>query len=412
MSRIQRAFCSRSFGNILILSLSSLTLGIYIAYPSPALVGVSKKYSFTDIDSGLFCAITSLTAILGPFYSGLFMNTKGRKIAVQAIALLGIFSWLILLFGSNKRYAIVHRAVAGITAGGISSVLPVYIMEVSPVEFLNIYGTMHQFSIAFGIFVINLLGMFMSWKGLAYFTIFLSVLIIILTIQVPESPVFNQLMHNNGVVSNVASENICHKRYMGPLFVGFLLMVFQQFSGINAVLSNLTSIVKSKSGPAMAASAQCISCILCLIVMDRLGRMMTWAISTFGSAGALFMLSTATSPMMQTVAAFAFLFFFCFGLGPIPWVVTPELFPDRLRSTSSSLFSSMNWILSFIVVFFYPTLLNTIGNAGTLRVFAIVLVVGGVAGFSILKNRREGMETVDEAPSLGNIMVDLNDGPL
>jgi hypothetical protein len=89
-----------------------------------------------------------------------------------------------------------------------------------------------------------------------------------------------------------------------------------------------------------------------------------------------------------TVAVFGFVFFFCFGFGPIPCFLPPEFFPDKLRATAPSVFSSLNWILSFSVVFLYPVMSAKVDVFAVILFFAAVLAAGGRFGFVALKPPR------------------------
>lgn len=423
----QEAFFSRHFVNVLILLLGSMSLGIAIAFPSPTLVDISKYFDFTQTQASLFNAITSLSAVLGPFFTNLFVNTRGRCFTIKVISILCCVSWLLFIFldGSQKWIAILFRGLLGISAGGVSAVIPVYIMELSPANCRSIYGTMHQFGITVGIFITNLLGMSFNWLQLSKFSFFISLVLFIGMFIVPESPVFRNKTNisapDDGAF-NSSKDSLFAGRYFSSLIIGIMMMVFQQFSGINAVLSNLASIVVAKAGPTMAASAQCFSCLLCISVIEKIGRKKTWMISLFGSSLSIFLLSFDTkynipfmrkiesdgrsSSTISVIAAFAFLFFFCFGLGPIPWFLPPEMFPDRLRATAISILSSLNWIFSFIIILIYPMMTQSLGMPATLAAFALILAAGGFYGMNVLNDNNRNKRN-DEIPSFADVMVDI-----
>ena len=52
------------------------------------------------------------------------------------------------------------------------------------------------------------------------------------------------------------------------------------------------------------------------------------------------------------------------GMGPLPWVMNAELFSIESKATSSSLCASFNWLCSFLVVKFSPSLESMIGASG------------------------------------------------
>jgi MFS family permease len=283
-----------------------------------------------------------------------------------------------------------HRALIGIAAGGVSSVVPMYIMELSPIDLRSIYGAMHQFGISFGIFFINFLGMWFDWHSLAIISLVIAATLTVSVAYIPESPTFHP--GGNSRPEPKSQERLCGPQYFRYLMIGIMMMVFQQVSGVNAVLTNLGAILVSRSGPAMAASAQCFAVACCITFIDKIGRVNAWAVSLFGSAASMLVLAFALrfgwAAAIATGAGFGFFFFFCFGLGPIPWFLPPEFFPDKLRATATSIFSSLNWILSFSVVFLYPAMSAKVGVFLVMLFFAAVLTAGGVFGLVALKPPR------------------------
>ena len=381
---------SRAFIPILILSIGSISLGIGIAYPSPTLKEIEISFQMQPMESNMFNAISSLTAILGPLYVRLFAK-RGKRIIVQAISILFIISWLILIFTPTNLpfLSIVHRAILGIALGSISAVFPGYINDISPLEYRNIYGSMHQLGITIGIFIINLIGMFLSWKPIAIFSLLVSFLLLLFSPNLSDSSDIS-IQDDEGLVSKEVNNSIFDIAYRRGLIIGILLMFFQQFSGINAVLTNLGTIITSKAGPTIAASAQCFSCIICISLIDKIGRVAAWAISLFGSALSVFVLAVSgfwqLGSSIEVCAAFAFLFFFNFGLGPISWLVVPELYPSNVRGTALSLLSSLNWIFSFLTIFVFSILSKAFGPSFTFCLFTVVLVCGGFYGMWNIQN--------------------------
>ena len=94
---------------------------------------------------------------------------------------------------------------------------------------------------------------------------------------------------------------------------------------------------------------------------------------------------------------FIFLYMFSFGvaLGPVPWFVIPELFPTSVRAVVSSLISSANWIVAFIVIYIYPSLKGAIGNVWTLVIFGIISVLGAVYGWFFITEPNQEKQVLD-----------------
>jgi MFS family permease len=385
-------FFTRGFLHVLILLIASFSLGVGIAYPSPTIAALTLDFALTPFEIGTFGALTSLTAVAGPLLTNPILKAFGRRGTVRFIALLFIVSWISILCSPyNFTLLHLHRAIIGLACGGVSSVIPMYIMEISAVDLRSICGSMHQFGISFAIFLTNLIGVWFSWRDLAYFFLAISAILAVAVSFVPEPA----LGHSAAapLSESLSSDGLCGT-HLSALLIGIGLMFFQQVSGINAVLTNLASLLNSKYGPALAASAQCIAVVCCISLIDRLGRKVAWCVSLFGSSVSMLLMGfsfVVEWGRLGVLAAFAFQFFFCFGLGPIPWFLPPEMFPDRLRPVATSILSSTNWILSATVIFVYPLAVNAFGPFLVLTVFGIVLASGGVFGMKVLNGKREQM---------------------
>ena len=419
-SHILDAFFNKSFLFVLILLLGSISLGVSIAFPSPTLKDITKDFNFTTGQSSFFNAITSLMAILGPHLTEPFLSRKGRKYTTCFVSIVCIVGWLIFLLISTdqKTLAILFRAVLGVAAGGYTAVIPLYIMEISPVECRSVFGSMHQVGINIGIFLTNFLGMYLHYYNLSLFMALIPAIQIVLLRFVPESPVFEASASSKYAIPQInanisKSESFCSRMYFEPLMLGVCMMGFQQFSGINAVLTNLGSILQMQTGPTLAASAQLFSCLCCMTAIDRLGRRKTWAFSLFGSAISMIVLAIDNkfkiSSYLSTLSAFAFLFWFGFGLGPIPWFLQPELFPDSVRTNAISFLSSLNWLFSFTIILLYPQMIILFGDSNTFGLFAIILFIGGVYGLLKIRENRNPSQILheQEVPSFSNVMYDI-----
>jgi MFS family permease len=371
---------NRSSLQVLILTLGSFSLGAVVAYPSPALPALRILTSFTPLEESIFASAPSLTAIIGPFLISPILTISGRRNTARIVGVLIIAAWAVMLGTSAERryFAFLHRFLAGIATGGVNSVIPVYINEISPVALRSVYGAMHQFGVSFGIFVVNFIGIFVGWEGIAVFCLVIGIGFVFALGEVPEPQGGTRLDYG-------LDEALCNGRHRRGLVVGLVLMAVQQASGINAVLVNLSQILAVKEGPALAASAQCFAVVCCIGAIERIGRINAWFVSLFGSALAMVALAAALGfgwgASAATIAAFGFLFCFCFGLGPIPWFLPPELFPDSVRGTAISVLASVNSAVSFAVLFLYPQLVRICGVVPVLGGFAVVLVAGGLFGF-------------------------------
>ena len=79
---------------------------------------------------------------------------------------------------------------------------------------------------------------------------------------------------------------------------------------------------------------------------------------------------------LPLVCLMAFIAMFSLGLGPIPWILNVELIPPKAQAVSSSLCTTFNWLVAFLVAQFIPTLGSLIGSASCYFLFSGLALLG------------------------------------
>ena len=170
-----------------------------------------------------------------------------------------------------------------------------------------------------------------------------------------------------------------------PLIIGVFLMIFQQMSGVNAVLFYAKNIFdeakihKAELASDLFSLAQFVATGVACLIVDRVGRRILLLIGSFGMlvcmacVGLYYELKiTTTNPTKSTIAlqsvssvshsvhaddiawlvvggALLFIIFFSLGWGPLPWLLMSEVFPPRAKGLAGSICTLVNWLFVFIV---------------------------------------------------------------
>ena len=71
----------------------------------------------------------------------------------------------------------------------------------------------------------------------------------------------------------------------------------------------------------------------------------------------------------------AFVFAFSIGFGPIPWLMMSELFAPEVKSLASSISTTFNWTLAFLVTKFFASLVAGVTEAGAFWVFGAFTIL-------------------------------------
>ena len=404
-------FFRRELLYALIVVLGPINFGFCMGFTSPAIPEWNKKWpSVSETETTWFNAITSLLAVVGPFISTFMLKHMGRKLCVFVISLFAAICWALLLITSEKHFwvGILIRAFIGLCIGGFSAVCPMYLVELAPKDITGFFGNLNQAGVVIGIIIMYLQGNWQSWWTLCVTGIVCSVLQCALIWLVPETAPEKQPIETEEAQqeSPQEQESLWQAKYLGKLGVGIAMMIIQQFAGVNALITNLDQNFKDAGAPldsgiasTISVAAQLIAVFACGFLVDWLGRRPLFCISALGCGICLFLFALNETynwaNWLPIVVIFLYMFFFGAALGPVPWFVIPELFPDSVRPLASSIISSSNWICAFLVIFIYPPMKKGIGNVWTLVVFGLIAVAGAVFGWFFITEPESTAKALD-----------------
>jgi len=411
-------------------TMGNLVMGTCIGWSSPAGPLLAKTeqedgFNLTDGQNSWVGCLVPAGALLGGQVGGLLMSKLGRKGAMMTGAVLFAFSYLLLVVAPNVWVIYVGRFCTGVCTGVCSIVCPVYVAETATASRRGFLGSCVQLMVTFGIMLVIVVGVFGSWRWISISCLVMIAVWMALLVFVPETPAHylsqkkyrearESLEWLRGTVhveqeyedilnSVQESENL--SAGLGDLFKGsnlapfiicLWLMLGQQLSGMNAVMFYCVSIFE-QSGSSMNSNVaniiigavQIVATIIAALVMDKAGRRMLLNLSSslmvisIGVLGAFFYIADnlgdedlAKKIELVPVASLSvFVFAFSIGFGPIPWLMMSELFSPEVKSLASSISTSFNWTLAFLVTKFFTSMVAAVTEAGAFWIFG---------GFTIL----------------------------
>ena len=284
--------------------------------------------------------------------------------------------------------------------------LQIYIAETSTAKYRGFLGTGNQVAVTVGVFLAYVLGVWIKpYFWLAVVAMIIIAALIILMLFIPETPrwllmdghskaALKSLQWLRGDKANIANEFSEIERSLKdqlelkclefqnptlwkPLSICIMLMIFQQFCGINSVLFFASVIVDSTHPshsmktyePTMIGGVQVIATVTAGVLMDRLGRRVllitSGALLTISSIGlgVFFKINdinndnetdesvTVHASWLALLCLFIYITGFSLGFGPIPWLIMSEILPTRARGTAGGIATAVVWLSSFIVTY-------------------------------------------------------------
>jgi len=197
--------------------------------------------------------------------------------------------------------------------------------------------------------------------------------------------------------------------------LGVALQMFQQLTGINAVMYYAPAILgkagfKSLSAELIGTAGTGVVNVLMtfpgIFLVDRLGRrpllisgallmavMMTILGALIGIYGPAF--SNPAIPFVCLVMMYLFTASFAYSWGPIGWIYPSEIYPMRIRAKATSLTTASNWLFNFIIAEIVPVLMTQI-NWGVYLMFAgFGLLMAGWVMLTVPETKGKSLEEID-----------------
>ena len=151
------------------------------------------------------------------------------------------------------------------------------------------------------------------------------------------------------------------------LLLGVMLSIFQQVTGINAILYYGAEIFSNALGygPQDALKQQLwlgavnlTFTFIALYTVDQWGRKPLFLTGTAGMFIGLIVLggtlNTQSIGVLSLIAILVFVVSFAMSMGPVVWVILAEIFPNRARSIAMSIAVAAQWLFNGMVARSFP----------------------------------------------------------
>jgi hypothetical protein len=181
-------------------------------------------------------------------------------------------------------------------------------------------------------------------------------------------------------------EHLFTARNRLPLFLAFSIAIFNQFSGINAILYYLNDIFARAGFSKVSSDLQAVAIggtnllftVLAMSIIDRVGRrtlLLVGAVGTaFCLAGAAAIFWTGRHEGWLVWLLIGFIASFAFSQGAVIWVYLSEIFPTAVRARGQSLGSSTHWIMNALISWTFP-IIATYSKAAPFVLFSGMMVL-------------------------------------
>lgn len=397
------------------------------------------KISSTQVE--ILVGSLNILSLIGSLASGRTSDSIGRRYTTFLASTTFLIGALLMGLAPSYPLLLAGRMIAGIGVGYALMVAPVYTAELSPSTSRGLLSSLPEIFITFGIllgYIINyaLSGLppHINWRimlglaGIPAIAVGLGVLTmpesprwlimkgkseeakkVLLKISSNEIEAEERLRSISGAAAAGSSwhgQGVWKELLINPtkpirrmLIAAIGINFFMQASGNDAVMYYSPEVFRAAGihekrhlfgvNVVMGITKTCFV-MLSAVYLDRFGRRPLLLVGSIGMTVALALLGLGSKVTkegkgrprwgvaLSVIALCGDVALFSIGLGPITWVYSSEIFPNRMRAQGSSLAISVNRLVSGIVSMTFLSISKEITFGG------MFLVLSGIMGVASL----------------------------
>jgi len=358
--------------------------------------------------------------IFGAMLAGFPGDRWGRRDSLRIMAILYLTSALGCALAWDWPSLVIFRLLGGLGIGGSSVLGPMYIAEIAPAKWRGRLVGLFQFNVVFGILVayFSNYAIGLAHLGAAEWRFELgaaaipSAVFLVMLMGIPRSPRWlvkkGRVEEAGAVLQSIGEENVegelanmvqsVHlerglkneplfaRKYLFPIFLAVTIGMFNQLSGINAILYYLNFIFARAGYTELSGNLQAVAIgatnllftMIAMSVIDRFGRRTLLLIGSVGTAvclaGVARIFFTGQHENLLLWLLIGYIASFAFSQGAVIWVYLAEVFPNTVRAQGQSLGSFSHWFMNALISFVFPQMAASSG-AYPFVFFSLMMIV-------------------------------------
>jgi MFS transporter, SP family, galactose:H+ symporter len=402
---------------------------------------LKSTYHLSSGTEEIAVAAVLIGAVIGGVIGGPLANRFSRRYTLLAMAILYGVGAILTAISFSLGSFLAFRILTGIAVGASALVVPMYIAEMSPSRIRGGLVILQQLAISGGILISYVLDYAFDSAGWGWRPMFAAAVVPATALAIgmllmSHSPRWlsmqerwddaaavldrinpqgkkqelEQLRHNVAESAETSWRELLRPGMRGALIAGVGLAILQQFVGPNTVLF-YTPTIFGYAGvtgnpliPTMYVGAVLFVFVLPTIAfVDIIGRKMLFYLGLVGMGLMLVLLGVAFAVGVKSwgagVVIILLVYVACYSLSisPLFWLMSAEIFPNRLRGAGASASTVANWSANLLVTVTFLSLITAVGKSWTFWIYAIFagLAIVFVARF-VPETRGRPLESIDK----------------
>ncbi|MBT9330518.1 sugar porter family MFS transporter [Paracidobacterium acidisoli] len=383
-------------------ALGGLLFGFDTAVISGTTQQLTQVFHLTPSALGTTVSIALLGTVIGAIGAGPLGQKMGGREALRVMAALYVVSAVGCALSWDWYSLLFFRLLGGLGIGGSSVLGPVYLAELAPAKLRGRLVGLFQINVVGGILLAYASNFFIAgfnlgllqWRWQLGVAGIPAALFLVMLYGIPRSSRWlvtqnridearrvlelmgtpdseaelKEIVESIHLERSAKAEPLFQRKYRLPIFLAVTIGMFNQLSGINAILYYVNDIFTAGGFRGLSADREAViigamnlgATLLAMTVIDRLGRKTLLLFGSVGTAAclagvaAVFLTKSHQGDLLWLLVGF--IFFFSVSQGAVIWVYISEVFPTKVRSRGQSLGSSSHWIMNAIISKAFPSI--------------------------------------------------------
>ncbi|XP_017958557.1 facilitated trehalose transporter Tret1-like [Drosophila navojoa] len=400
----------------LVASFGGFIVGVSLGWSGPIgsvrCIGASYVFQPSPVHWAFICSIIAVGAAIMCVPAGIMISSFGRKPIMMGMVLPSIAGWALIISAEHLSMMYIGRLLIGMGNGGIGVAVTIYNNEVAELHMRGMLNCFFNLMLVHGTLYAYLLNSCQDLQTYNFACGLLPLAYAGILIWVPESPVYLVQQNRNekakatlqwlrGPNANIEREMLAiatshqpesystkealrERATVRSLLAVIGLMLFQQFTGINAYVFYMKLMFNEDNYKAsiqlciiVFALAQVVAAYVTALVIQKSERKLWLFVSGLVILLASILLAlnfqflrTADSKWLIASATVMYSAAHGLGVGPLVWVVMIEMFSERVLPICDAIVSTFSWIFVFTIVSVFPFAITSDFPALIFGVFA------------------------------------------
>ncbi|MGH3882800.1 MAG: sugar porter family MFS transporter [Pseudonocardiaceae bacterium] len=415
-----------------------------------ALLFIPQELPLTPLQAGAVVSSTVFGAMVGALCSGPAADRQGRQRILLVAGVVFTVGALGAGLAPTVNGLVLFRFILGLAIGIASVMVPLYLAEMAPAADRGAVTSLNQYMIIVGTALSAAIGYALaftgSWRWMLLIGVFPAIVLMVGMFAMPDTPrslvrrgrpeqaraVLVGLRGDPDLAERELTEITALEREQRDtrtgarlsapwvrrlLVLGAMLAVFQQITGINAIVYYAPTVLTSFGVSTQTAllfgflngllNILTIAAVVRAKIVDRRGRKPVLLAGLVGMSASLFAVGVAAlifpvgSTTLFVIAVVAFVVFtntFSATWGPVLWVLLAEIFPLAIRGTAMAIATLFNWLAAFVVSLTFPSF-TAFAGMGTVFIAyaAICVVIFPIVWRMVPETKERSLETLEAA---------------